>query len=105
MEEAEIARRKALQTAAAALCVEAGYISTEKDALGVLSEIMQSCKCWQYVPNEAHHTDFLHVDPDITELGRTARVYSELASRTEPTASDVQMALVDAGNEPHTHHH
>lgn len=34
---------------------------------------------------------------DITELGRTARVYSELASRTEPTLSDVQLALVDAG--------
>lgn len=34
---------------------------------------------------------------DITELGRTARVYSELASRTEPTVSDVHMALIDAG--------
>lgn len=34
---------------------------------------------------------------DITELGRTARVYSELASRTDPTVSDVHMALIDAG--------
>ena len=34
---------------------------------------------------------------DITEMGRTSRVYSELASRTEPTVSDVHMALVDAG--------
>ena len=36
---------------------------------------------------------------DITELGRTSRLYSELAQRTEPTASDVQLALVDAGTD------
>ena len=40
----EEARRKALQTSVAALCVEVGYISTEKDALGALCEILQSCK-------------------------------------------------------------
>ncbi len=33
----------------------------------------------------------------ISELGRTARMYSELALRTEPTVSDVQLALIDAG--------
>ena len=39
----------------------------------------------------------LSLSADITEMGRTSRVYSELASRTEPTVSDVHMALVDAG--------
>ena len=33
----------------------------------------------------------------ITELGRTARMYSELALRTEPTVLDVQSALIDSG--------
>lgn len=51
--------------------------------------------------NNAHHNNkkknTLFLVSDITELGRTARVYSELASRTEPTLSDVQLALVDAG--------
>ena len=50
--------------------------------------------------NNAHHNKkqiTLFLVSDITELGRTARVYSELASRTEPTLSDVQLALVDAG--------
>lgn len=43
-------------------------------------------------PNEAHHNIL-----DITELGRTSRLYCELAQRTEPTVSDVQLALIDAG--------
>ena len=52
--------------------------------------------------NNAHQAKYkkqlaLFLVSDITELGRTARVYSELASRTEPTLSDVQLALVDAG--------
>jgi len=33
----------------------------------------------------------------ITELGRTARMYSELALRTEPTVLDLQAALIDSG--------
>ena len=33
----------------------------------------------------------------MTELGRTASMYCELGSRTTPTVSDVQLALVDAG--------
>jgi len=44
MEKAELARRKALQAAVAALCVEVGFITAEKDAMGTLSEILQSCK-------------------------------------------------------------
>ncbi len=35
----------------------------------------------------------------ISELGRTARMYSELASRTEPTVSDVHSALIDSGSD------
>jgi len=34
---------------------------------------------------------------DISELGRTSRMYSELSQRTDPTISDVRQALVDAG--------
>ena len=37
-------QRKALQTAVAALCVEVGYMQTERDALGVLSEMLESCE-------------------------------------------------------------
>ena len=46
-----------------------------------------------------HTTTFMQIllYSDIVELGRTARVYSELASRTDPTVSDVHMALIDAG--------
>ena len=52
--------------------------------------------------NNARHPHHYAPSPDITELGRTARVYSEVASRTEPTLSDVQLALVDAGkSSPH----
>ena len=40
----EEARRQALQAAVGALCVEAGFLSSERDALGVLSEILQSCE-------------------------------------------------------------
>ena len=44
MEGVELARRQALQAAVAALCVEAGFITADKDAMGTLSEILQSCK-------------------------------------------------------------
>ncbi len=40
----EAARRKALQASVAALCVEIGYIGIEKDALGVLTDTLQTCK-------------------------------------------------------------
>ena len=44
-ESFELARRKALQTAVSALCVEAGFVSAEKDAIGTLTEMLQSCRC------------------------------------------------------------
>lgn len=56
----EEARRQALQSAVGALCVEAGFMSAERDALGALSEIMQSCK--QTIVlflNNARHNMFL----------------------------------------------
>ena len=75
-------------------------MSAERDALGALSEIMQSCEQTRVLfLNNAHHNNPVSSVPvsDITEVGRTARVYSELALRTEPTLSDVQLALIDAG--------
>lgn len=44
MEKVELSRRKVLQTAVAALCVEVGYLSVESHALGSLTEATQSCK-------------------------------------------------------------
>lgn len=44
MNGAEQARRKALQTAVAALCIEVGFVSADSEALGSLSEILQSCE-------------------------------------------------------------
>lgn len=44
MEKVELARRKALQAAVAALCVETGFVTADKDAMGTLSEILQSCE-------------------------------------------------------------
>lgn len=51
MDGVELARRKALQVAVAALCVEIGFVSADKDAMGTLSEILQSCKqfCGMYL--------------------------------------------------------
>ena len=34
---------------------------------------------------------------DIIEIGRTAKVYCEMAQRLEPTVSDVNLALIDVG--------
>ena len=33
-------------------------------------------------------------DTDITEVGRSARVYCELAQRLEPTLADVQLCNI-----------
>lgn len=43
MEAVDSSRKKALQAAVAALCVEVGFVSADKGALGVLNEIIQSC--------------------------------------------------------------
>ena len=44
MEGVELARRKALQASAAALCLEVGFVAADKDSLGILTEILQSCE-------------------------------------------------------------
>ena len=44
MDGVEVAKRKALETAVAALCIESGFQTAERETVGVLSEIMQSCK-------------------------------------------------------------
>lgn len=44
MEGVEFARRKALQAAVGSLCVEVGFLSAEKEAMGTLSEMLQSCE-------------------------------------------------------------
>ena len=49
MEGVELARRKTLQVSVAALCVEAGYQAADREAMGTLSEMLQSCelkKCY-----------------------------------------------------------
>ena len=44
----EAARKKALHAALASLCVEVGFLSADKDAMGVLGEMTQSCE-WRGV--------------------------------------------------------
>lgn len=44
MEEAERGRKKVLQTAISALCLEAGFISVEKKALDALGQLVECCK-------------------------------------------------------------
>lgn len=34
---------------------------------------------------------------DISEIGKTSRCFSEIAQRSDPTVSDVQLALIDLG--------
>lgn len=34
---------------------------------------------------------------DIGEIGKTSRCFSEIAQRSDPTVSDVQLALIDLG--------
>ncbi len=67
MESAELARRKALQTTVAALCIEVGFISADKDAIETLSEILQSCKAKLVVIlNDAHHNNLLLVQISLS---------------------------------------
>ena len=44
MDGLDCVKRKTLQTAVAALCVEVGYVSADKEAMGTLSEMLQSCE-------------------------------------------------------------
>lgn len=56
MEKVELTRRKVLQTAVAALCVEAGYLSVESQALGALTEATQSCESLDFMVASVRHT-------------------------------------------------
>ncbi|OXA50927.1 transcription initiation factor TFIID subunit 8 [Folsomia candida] len=69
-------RRKLLSQAVALMVQEVGYESGESVALEMLTEMFQSI---------------------LTEMGRTTRMFTELAGRVEPTVGDVTMALVDMG--------
>ncbi|XP_046364920.1 transcription initiation factor TFIID subunit 8-like [Haliotis cracherodii] len=69
-------RRKAVKVAVAALSYEVGFGEAEDMAVETLREMLQSF---------------------LTEVGRSARAYTELAGRTESMLSDVVMALVDMG--------
>ena len=44
------------------------------------------------------------VSSDMEYVGKKAKDYCEIASRTSPTLSDVELALVDAGELPGTCH-
>jgi hypothetical protein len=40
----DTARRRALNASVAALCIEAGYLSSDRGAIELLTQILQSCK-------------------------------------------------------------
>ncbi|CAG7836098.1 unnamed protein product [Allacma fusca] len=69
-------RRKILTNCVALLAQEAGYNQVEKAAVETLVESLQSL---------------------LMELGRTTRVYTELACRVEPTVGDVTLAMTELG--------
>ncbi|XP_066264851.1 transcription initiation factor TFIID subunit 8-like [Branchiostoma lanceolatum] len=70
------ARRRALTVAVSALCTEGGFGMAENAALESLTEMLQSY---------------------ITEMGRSAKQYCELAGRTEPMLTDVTVSLIEMG--------
>ncbi|CAI8038835.1 Transcription initiation factor TFIID subunit 8 [Geodia barretti] len=72
-------RKQVAQTSVAALCLETGATSVEKGALDALCQLLESY---------------------IDQVGRRARDYCEVASRTAPTYTDVELALVDVGTDP-----
>jgi len=69
-------RRKVLVNCVALMAQEAGFGHVDKAALGTLVETLQGL---------------------IVELGRTTRVYTELACRVEPTVGDVTLAMTELG--------
>ena len=44
----DVCSRQILKTTVAALCLNAGYESTQDIVLETLTEILQSCKCFLY---------------------------------------------------------
>ena len=68
--------RQCLRVAVGSLCTEVGFESAETSSLETLTELSQSL---------------------ITELGRSARAFCELAGRVEPVVADLVLALVEMG--------
>jgi len=66
--------RHCLRVAVGSLCTEVGFDSAEAGALETMTEMTQSL---------------------ITELGRSARAFCELAGRVEPVVADLLLALVE----------
>ena len=78
MSEQELADpfRHCLKVGVSALCTEVGFDSAENSCLETLTELSMSL---------------------VTELGRSARAYCELAGRVEPVVADLVLALVEMG--------
>jgi len=70
------AYRSCLRVAASSLCTEVGYDLADSTALETVTEMTQSL---------------------ITELGRSARAFCELAGRVEPVSADIVLSLVEMG--------
>lgn len=68
--------RQCLRVAVGSLCTEVGFESAEATSLETMTELTQSL---------------------ITELGRSARAFCELAGRVEPVVADLVLALVEMG--------
>ena len=68
--------RHCLKVSVSALCTEVGFESAESATLETLTELTASL---------------------LTEVGRSARAYCELAGRVEPVIADVILALVELG--------
>ncbi|KAJ7332997.1 hypothetical protein JRQ81_015177 [Phrynocephalus forsythii] len=71
-----LARRRTLQVVVSSLLTEAGFESAEKAAVETLTEMLQSY---------------------ISEMGRSAKSFCEHTARTQPTLSDIVVALVEMG--------
>lgn len=69
-------RRKIIQHAVTLFAQESGFNSVDRNSLELLTEIFQAT---------------------IFEMGRTTKVFTELAGRVEPTVGDLTMALIDMG--------
>ncbi|XP_011404894.2 PREDICTED: transcription initiation factor TFIID subunit 8-like [Amphimedon queenslandica] len=65
-----------MESAVAAMCVEAGYVSANREAIEVLAQVLQSY---------------------IKEIGHTSNVYCEVAQRSVPTVSDIHLAFIELG--------
>eukprot|EP00090_Calanus_glacialis_P038863 TRINITY_DN67734_c0_g1_i1.p1 TRINITY_DN67734_c0_g1~~TRINITY_DN67734_c0_g1_i1.p1 ORF type:complete len:281 (-),score=109.15 TRINITY_DN67734_c0_g1_i1:113-955(-) len=68
--------RACLRVAVSSLCTEVGYDCADSTALETVTEMVQSL---------------------LVELGRSARAFTELASRVEPVSADIMLAMVEMG--------